>query len=111
MRYIEPIIGILAFLWVLLAAILPKGRRSWQQSAEIVMALAGMALFGLVLYGRFAGSVRLFVFVKGLLAGISIGVFVTLWLEGSLRPGRTVRGHAGRSVSDGTDETPSSGTQ
>ncbi len=103
MRYIEPIIGILAFLWVLLAAILPKGRRSWQQSAEIVMALAGMALFGLVLYGRFAGSVRLFVFVKGLLAGISIGVFVT--------PGRTVRGHAGRSVSDGTDETPSSGTQ
>jgi len=91
MRYIEPIIGILRFLWVLLAAILPKGRRSWQQSAEIVMALAGMALFGLVLYvdSRIRQAIR---FREGSSGGDLHRRICHVWLEGLTKTGRTVRG-------------------
>jgi len=89
MRFLEPLIGFLAFLWLLIGSLL-AGRylRDWQHKAQSLLGLSGMAFFGLILYGVVRTEearyyARLFSFSKTFLAGISIGIFVTLWLEGS----------------------------
>jgi hypothetical protein len=89
MRYIEPLIGFLAFLWLLTASVVAdRSLREWQHKAEALLGLSGMALFGLILYEAvYVGEVRhprVFIWCKALLGGISIGIFVTLWMEGSL---------------------------
>src|SRR5260370_30867344 len=85
MRYLEPLVGFLAFLWFSIAALLAgRGLRDWQQKAQILLGLSGMSLFGLILYGQYSLGPHAFYFLKALLGGIVIGIFVTLWLEGSL---------------------------
>jgi hypothetical protein len=85
MRYLEPLVGFLAFLWLSIGSLLSaRGIRDWQQKAQILLGLSGMSLFGLILYERYSLSTHAFYSLKALLAGIAIGIFVTLWLEGSL---------------------------
>ena len=99
-RYLEPLIGFLAFWWFLLASLL-EGRslRDWQHRAQALLGLSGTLLFGLILYvmvhtERGTYSFRI---PKALLGGIASGIFVTLWLEGSMNILNKVgkRGHAG----------------
>ena len=85
MRYVEPLAGFLAFLWFAIDSLLGgRGRRDWEQKAQVLLGLSGMALFGLVLYGRYSAGPQRFYFLKGFLGGLSVGIFITLWLEGSL---------------------------
>jgi hypothetical protein len=85
MRYLEPSIGFLCFLWLTVAAMWAAKRfRTWQAKAESLMGLSGMSFFGLVTYGRWTSRpAHEFLGEEGLLAGIIIGIFVILWLEGS----------------------------
>lgn len=93
MRYVEPLVGFLAFLWVSIGSLLANRRlRDWRHKAQMLLGLAGMSLFGLILYTeqiRYSAPVHGFYFAKGTLAGMSIGIFATLWLEGSLNPFKT----------------------
>jgi hypothetical protein len=92
MRYLEPSIGLLAFvIFTIGCTAAPKERRGWQWKAEIFLGLSGMALFGLRLYELHSRSKGAFALFNGLLAGISIGIFVTLLLEGTLNPLRLRR--------------------
>jgi hypothetical protein len=92
MRYLEPLIGFLAFLWLSIGSLLAGRRlRDWQQKAQTLLGLTGMSFFGLILYGvvhteevRNSLHAHAFNLFKTFLAGMSIGIFVTLWLEGSL---------------------------
>ena len=85
MRYLEPLIGFLASLWFLIASLLAaRSRRGWQQKAEILLGISGISGFGLILYGQYSLRTHALYSLKALLGGISIGIFVTLWLEGSL---------------------------
>jgi hypothetical protein len=87
MRYIEPLVGFVVFFLFMIGCLAaPKERRGWQWKAEALLGLSGMALFGLRLYGRYSHSKNAFTLFEGLLAGISIGIFVTLLLEGSMNP-------------------------
>jgi hypothetical protein len=90
MKYVEPVLGLLAFLWfsVTAFAVAPNGRRGWQRSAQIVLGLSGMAFFGLALYGRYFLGPKTFTSLKAVLAGVSIGIFIALWIEGSMNPWR-----------------------
>lgn len=83
MRYLEPLVGILCSVLFLIGALV--GGRGWQRRAEVLLGLSGMSMFGLILYGVVDTEVHYFPWslVKQLLAGVSIGIFVTLWLEGS----------------------------
>jgi hypothetical protein len=83
MRYIEPSIGFLCFLWVTIAAPLAgSGLRTWQAKIEALLGLSGMSFFGLILYLRWSARTNFFS-GKGFLAGMVFGLFVSLWLEGS----------------------------
>jgi hypothetical protein len=89
MRYFEPLIGILACLWFFVASLLAgRSHRDWQHKAQALLGLFGILLFGLMLYEEVhTGSVRylrLLSWSKAFLAGLLLGMFVTLWLEGSL---------------------------
>jgi hypothetical protein len=85
MRYLEPLLAFVALLWLLMHSLLTtRAEREWQQKAEIILALCGLSLFGLIIYERYSSSTHAFYTLKGFLGGISVGVFVTLWLEGSL---------------------------
>lgn len=97
MRYIEPLLGVLAFLWFFLGSLLARNRlRDWRHTSQVLLGLSGMSLFGLMLYEAAHTAelrhVRIIVWAKAFLAGISIGIFVTLWLEGSLNLFKTARG-------------------
>jgi hypothetical protein len=84
MRYIEPLVGFGFFLWFTLASWLAaRSLRKWQERAQIILGLSGMALFGLRFYGESLYS-NTFNLLKVFLAGITLGIFITLWLEGSL---------------------------
>jgi hypothetical protein len=105
MRYVEPLVGFVAFLLFLIGSILAsRSTRDWTLKAEILLGLSGAASFGLILYERYSSGIHHFVFLKALLGGIAIGVFVTLWLGGSLNvlnrlkrgvPGGTRTGRGG----------------
>lgn len=95
MRYIEPLIGFLACSWFLLGSWLAaRSLRDWRQKAEILLGLHGMAFFLLRLYGQYSRS-NAFHGTIAWLGGTAIGIFITLWLEGSLnilrRPKSPVR--------------------
>src|SRR5436309_2533108 len=84
MRYLEPSIGLLCFLWLTIGALLAgRGFRKWQPKAEALMGLSGMSFCGLILFLRWSPQTTAFYLEKGFLAGMTIGIFVTLWLEGS----------------------------
>jgi hypothetical protein len=59
-----------------------------------------MAFFGLVLYGRYSLGAKTFTSLKAVLAGVSIGIFIALWIEGSMNPLKarrpTTKGRKGR---------------
>ena len=95
MRYIEPSVGCVVFFALIVGCLAaPKERRGWQWKATTLLGMSGMALFGLRLYGQYSHSENgLLTFCKGLLAGVSIGIFATLLLEGSMNPLRS-RGRA-----------------
>ena len=85
MRYVEPLVGFIAFLWFLIGSLLAaRNPLDWRPKAQILLGFSGAALFGLILYERYTLGIHAFVSLKALLAGIAIGIFVTLWLEGSL---------------------------
>lgn len=86
MSKIELMLGLLLFLSFMLIS-LAVGRRvqNWQRKAEILLGLTGSAPFALALYERFTHRANSFLFTKGLLAGVSIGVFVALCMEGTLK--------------------------
>ena len=101
MRYIEPLLGFLAFLWFLMASLLAFRRhRDWRGKAQILLGLCGLAFFGLILNGRFPSRThifeRTFERLETLFAGISLGVFVTLWLEGCLNILARIKGRGPR---------------
>jgi|SRR5579859_3666252 len=84
MRYVEPLVGLLAFLWFLAGSLLVARRHgTWQEKAQILLGLCGTILFALILYGE-QPRTHEFKGLKMLLAGMTNGIFVTLWLEGSL---------------------------
>lgn len=84
-RYLEPLIGFLCFLWLTVAAMWAAKRfRTWQAKAESLMGLSGMSFCGLVAYRRWTSRpAHEFLREEGLLVGIIVGIFVILWLEGS----------------------------
>lgn len=99
----EVLIGFLAFLWYSIGSLLAdRGHRDWRRKAETLLGVSGMSLFGLILYTeevRHSLPAHGFYVVKGSLAGISIGIFITLWLEGSLNLIRRWKtGKTGRSL-------------
>jgi len=96
MRYLEPLIGFLACLWFLMGTLLEgKSLRVWQQKAQALLGLSGILFFGFLLYDASQEGhvryLRLFSWSKAFLAGVSIGIFITLWLEGSLNLLKVVR--------------------
>jgi hypothetical protein len=106
MRYLEPLIGFLAFLWFLIACLLQgRGLRDWQHRAQALLGLSGMSLFGLILYGMVHAEQSTYSFraPKMLLGGIAIGIFVTLWLEGSMNILKKA-GKRGQSASGGVTQ-------
>lgn len=90
MRDLAPWIMLLAFLTVSIGSLL-AGLKGWHNKAQILLGLCGASAFGLDLYDR---ALRRQVGyplhnyalsdLKFMLAGILVGIFVTLWLEGSL---------------------------
>jgi hypothetical protein len=85
MRYLGPVIALLCFLWYTIGALLEgRGLRNWQTKAEVLEGLSGMSFCGLVIY-RWSSrmSILKFAGLEGFLVGITLGIFVTLWLEGS----------------------------
>ena len=93
MQYLEPVIGFLAFLGLLIGSLLAgRFRRKWQCRAEACLALSGMSFFGLILYELVHTEVRYsFRIPKALLGGIAIGICLSLWLEGSYNVVRRLR--------------------
>jgi hypothetical protein len=84
MRYFVPAIGLLCFMWLTIGALLAgRGVRTWQLKAEALMGLSGMAFCGLILYLRWSPQSNAHYIEKGLLAGVTFGIFIALWLEGS----------------------------
>jgi hypothetical protein len=84
MWYLEPLIGLLCFLWLMIGALLAsRGSPNWQPKGEAFLGLSGTLFCGLVLYLRLSSRANAFYIEKGFLAGMTIGIFVTLWLEGS----------------------------
>ena len=87
MRYLEPVIGCLAFLWFLIGSLLAgRGRRDWQRKAEALLGLCGMSFFGVILYEELhphSPLARILQLFRHYLTGIAIGIVITLWLEGS----------------------------
>ncbi len=84
MQYIEPVVGLVAFLSILVGSFLVARRvGTWQAKARVLMSLCGTILFALILYGE-QPRAHEFRGPKMLLAGMTIGIFVALWLEGSL---------------------------
>jgi len=88
------LIGLLAFLGVLVGSLFSgRGVRDWQRKAQTLLGLSGMLFFGSLLYGVAYGverppsvlihELRL---ARAFLVGISLGIFVTLWLEGWFNP-------------------------
>jgi hypothetical protein len=60
MRYIEPLIGLLAFLWFSIGSLLAgRNLRDWRHKAQTLLGLSGRSLFGLMLYeAAHTGEVR-----------------------------------------------------
>lgn len=84
MRYVEPLAGLLASLWFLVGSLpVARSHGTWQEKAQILLGLCGTILFALMLYGE-QPRTHEFKGLKMVLAGMTIGIFVTLWLEGSL---------------------------
>jgi hypothetical protein len=89
-QYGLPSIGLLAFL-LFLTATLVDGRRhpTWQHRAEALLGLSGTLFCVLVLVHNHART-PLYLdplsLVRAFLAGASVGIFLTLWLEGSYKP-------------------------
>lgn len=90
MRHLAPWIGLLAFLLASIG-LLSAGLRDWRHKAQILLGLCGTSAFGLDLYDRalrrqVGYRLRNYALsdLKFMLAGILVGIFVTLWLEGSL---------------------------
>jgi hypothetical protein len=84
MRYILPSVGLISFLWLTIGALLAgRDLRTWQVKAEALMGLCGMSFCGLVLCLRWSSQSNQLYMEKGTLAGMTFGIFVTLWLEGS----------------------------
>jgi len=50
-----------------------------------------MSFCGLILYLRWSTQINAHNLEKGLLAGVTFGVFATLWLEGSWNPVKKFR--------------------
>ena len=91
MRYVNLLIVFLASSWCSLHFLLPgRSFRDWREKAVTLLGACGMSFVGLSLYGIFHTDTQhatcgdTFYWAKGLLTGMSIGTFVSLWLEGSL---------------------------
>jgi len=65
------------------------------------MGLSGMSFCGLTLYLRWSSQTNAHYSEKGLLAGVTFGIFVTLWLEGSWNVFEIVK----RKFRDGRNES------
>ena len=85
MKYAEPLIGFLGFLWFSLNSLTrPENRGTWQLKASALCGVAGMAFFALVVYSRHVhGAHPVVALVRTILGGVTLGTFITLWLEGS----------------------------
>ena len=97
LRYLVPLMGVLGGLWLSIASLYPRwSLREWQRKAEMLLGLSGMAFFGLLLYGTARSQeprpsllIHELRLLRELLAGVFLGIFVTLFLEGSFRRGRS----------------------
>ena len=99
MRYILPGMGLLGFLWFTIGSLLEgRGLRRWQRRAAVLLGLSGMSFCAVLIclwysrtqafYTEKGSSAGMMVralggMTSGLLAGITIGLFVALWLEGT----------------------------
>jgi len=90
LQYLGPLIGLLLFLWLSIGSLFPgRSPRDWQQKAQMLLGLSGMSFCGLFLY-RVAHSEGLrssvltheLFLARVFLGGMSLGIFVTLCLEG-----------------------------
>ena len=89
MQYVVPSVGLLAFLLFLTATLLDSRQHpNWQHRAEALLAISGIIFCVLVLVHIHAGTPLLMDplrMVRAFLAGASVGIFLTLWLEGSFK--------------------------
>jgi hypothetical protein len=87
MRYVEPVVGFVLFLCFFLGALVGV-QRSWQRTAQLIMGLSGMAACGLILLRRISNHSGSLLALAALLGGIAVGIFITLFIEGTLNPVR-----------------------
>jgi hypothetical protein len=91
MRYANLLIVFLGCLYLTLSSLFPRrNRRDWRQRATAVSGILGMFYAGLSLFGmRYVEEPQTqciagFFVTKGLLGGVSSGILLSLWMEGSL---------------------------
>ena len=99
LRYLEPLIGLLCFLWFSLASLylyLKGSIRERQRKAEMLLGLCGMSFCGLRLYGVARGNLHDLRLARVFLAGATIGIFVTLVFQGSFNPFKNRGGKSGQ---------------
>lgn len=90
MQYVLPSVGLLAFLLFLTATLFDRRRHpSWQHRAEALLGISGI-FFSVLVLMRIHGGTPLLMdplrLVRAFLAGACVGIFLTLWLEGSFKP-------------------------
>lgn len=91
MQYLALLIGLLALLWFSIGALFSgRSLRDWQQKAQLLFGISGMSFFGLFLYAmarseelRSSALSHALHLARIFFGGMSTGIFVTLWLEGS----------------------------
>ena len=102
-QIVVPLIGLLAFLCFLATLFSEREVRDWQRKAKKLLGLSGVLFCGSLLYGVAYGAERRpsvliheLRLARAFLVGILLGIFVTLWLEGSLNPLKKDVGEGGQ---------------
>jgi hypothetical protein len=86
MRYAAPVVGIVVFL-CFFAGVLARAERSWQRTAQLILGVLGMATCGLFLLRRLSNHNGVLLGLTAVVVGgIAVGVFITLFVEGTLNP-------------------------
>jgi hypothetical protein len=84
-RFVAPSVGALCFIWMAVEALLTwRESRVWQAKAKFLMSLCGISVCGLFVYTRLAGHAGGLYYIKGVLSGMTLGMFIVLWMEGTI---------------------------